>query len=66
MKVNLKKNQTAFLINITDGWDLAEWLERLAVNAKVATVQGSIPASSDSVESEGREMKQCWITYINN
>ena len=37
-------------------WDLAEWLERLAtlaVNAKVATVQGSIPASSDTVESEG-------------
>ncbi len=25
----------------------------------VATVQGSIPASSDTVESEGRQMKQC-------
>ncbi len=25
---------------------------------------GSIPASSDTVESEGRQMKQCWITYI--
>ncbi len=45
------------------GWDLAEWFERLAVNANVATVLGSIPASSDKVESEG--MKQCWITYIN-
>jgi hypothetical protein len=22
--------------------------------------QGSIPSSSDKVESEGREMKQCW------
>jgi hypothetical protein len=33
-------------------WDLAEWLERLAVNAEVATV-GAIPASSDIVESEG-------------
>jgi hypothetical protein len=35
------------------GCDLAEWLERLAVNAKVATDLGSIPASSDTVESEG-------------
>ncbi len=43
-------------------WDLAEWLERLAVNAEVATV-GAIPASSDTVESEGRQMKQCWIKY---
>jgi hypothetical protein len=25
---------------------------------------GFIPASSDTVESEGRQMKQCWITYI--
>jgi hypothetical protein len=24
---------------------------------------GSIPASSDTVESERRQMKQCWITY---
>ncbi len=38
---------------------LAEWLERLAVKAKVATPLGSIPASSDTVESEGRRMKQC-------
>jgi hypothetical protein len=35
------------------------WLERLTANAKVATVLGSIPASSDTVESEGRQMKQC-------
>jgi hypothetical protein len=35
---------------------IAEWLEHLAVNAKVATVLGgSIPASSDTVESEGRQ-----------
>ncbi len=46
------------------GWDLAEWLERLTANAVVATVLGSIPASSDTVESEGRQMKQCWISYI--
>ncbi len=44
-----------------NGWDLAEWVERLAVNAEVTTVLGSIPASSDAVESEGRQMKQCWI-----
>jgi hypothetical protein len=41
------------------GWDLAEWLERLTVNVVVATVLGSIPVSSDTVESEGRQMKQC-------
>ncbi len=46
------------------GWDLAEWLERLAVNAIGATVLGSILASYDTVEYEGRQMKQCWITYI--
>jgi hypothetical protein len=36
------------------GWNLglAEWLERMTANAKVATVLGSIPASSDTVESE--------------
>ena len=34
-------------------------IECLAVNAKVAIVLGSIPASSDTVESEGRQMKQC-------
>ncbi len=33
--------------------DVAEWLERLTANAEVATVLGSIPASSDTVESEG-------------
>ncbi len=37
------------------------WLERLAVNAKVLS---SIPASSDTVESEGRQLKQCWMPYI--
>jgi hypothetical protein len=33
-------------------------LERLTANGKVTTVLGSIPASSDTVESEGRQMKQ--------
>ncbi len=36
----------------------------MAANAKVATLLGSIPASSDTVESEGRQMKQCSVTYI--
>ncbi len=35
------------------GWDLAEWLEFLTANALVATVLGSIPASSETVEFEG-------------
>ncbi len=39
--------------------DLAQWLERLTANALVATVLGSIPASVGTVESEGRQMKQC-------
>jgi hypothetical protein len=38
-----------------DGWDLAECL---TASAEVAIVLGSIPASSDTVESEGRQMKQ--------
>ncbi len=38
-------------------------VRRLAVNAKVATVLGSF-LSSDTVESEGRQMKQFWITNI--
>ncbi len=37
----------------------SEWLERLITNAKVATVLGSVPASYDTMESEGRHMKQC-------
>jgi|LakMenE18May11ns_1017448.scaffolds.fasta_scaffold9309562_1 hypothetical protein len=36
----------------------AEYLERLTASAEVETVLGSIPASSDTVESEGRQMKQ--------
>ncbi len=40
------------------GWDLAEWLERLTANAVVETGLGSIPASSDTLNFEGRQMKQ--------
>ncbi len=48
------------------GWDLAEWLERQTANVVVATVPSSIQASSDTVESEGWQMKQCWISYVKN
>ncbi len=48
------------------GWDLAECLERLTANAVVATALGSNRASSDTVESERRQMRQCWISYIKN
>jgi hypothetical protein len=34
-------------------------VSRSTNNAEVATVLGSIPASFDTVESEGRQMKQC-------
>jgi len=37
---------------------------RPTANAEVATVLGSIPASSDTVKSEGWQMKQCWIEYL--
>jgi hypothetical protein len=37
--------------------DLAEWLQRLTAKVKVATVPGWIPASSDTVESEGQQMQ---------
>jgi hypothetical protein len=36
------------------------WFERLTVNDKVGSVLGSIPGSSDNVESE-RQMKQCSV-----
>jgi hypothetical protein len=39
------------------GWDLSEWLECLTANANVATVLGSIAASSDTMESEERQME---------
>jgi hypothetical protein len=38
---------------------------RVTANAEVATVLGSIPTSSDTVESEGRQMKQCRTKYIH-
>ncbi len=34
-----------------------EWLERSTANGKVATVQGSIPGPSDTVESEGQQRR---------
>ncbi len=36
---------------------------RLTANALVATVLGTIPAFVGTVESEGQQMKQCWIEY---
>jgi hypothetical protein len=48
-----------FLSRSTMDEILAEWLEHLTAKAKVATILGSIPASSDTVESEVRQMKQC-------
>ncbi len=40
----------------------AEWLERPTANAEVVqSWVSSIPASSDTVEPEGRQMKQCWL-----
>ncbi len=53
------------IANMTEcGWDLAEFLERLTVNGKFAKFLGSIPESSNTGESEGRQIKQCWIKNI--
>jgi hypothetical protein len=55
---NIKISATKYLGSFSPSecrWDLAEWLERLAANAKVATVLASIPAYTDTVESEGAE-----------
>jgi hypothetical protein len=44
-------------------WMRSSWVvrasERLSANAKFATVLGSIPAPSNTVESEGQQMNQC-------
>ncbi len=45
---------------LPSGWDLSKRLKRLTANAKVATVLGSIPASADTLESKGRQIKQSW------
>ncbi len=36
-----------------------EWLQRLTIDPNIATVLGSVPASSDAVEYYGRKIKQC-------
>jgi hypothetical protein len=42
-------------------------IQRVAANAKIATtVLGSIPASSDTAESEGRQVEQCRLKYFKN
>ncbi len=48
------------------GRDLADWLESLTANAKVATVLDSTPASSGTVKSEGRQVKQGCLQYSNS
>jgi hypothetical protein len=40
---------------------IAEWLERLTVNTKVTTALGSIPASSDTLEYERRQMNKVYL-----
>ncbi len=41
-------------------------IKRLAVSAKVAAVLGSIPAFSDTVESEGRQMVHRKVVFTVN
>jgi hypothetical protein len=55
--VNVRKNVKFRMIDVGMGIIL-NVDKRLTANAKVATVLGSIPASFDTVESEGRQMKQ--------
>ncbi len=44
-------------------WDLAELLERFD-NSNIASIMVTIPASSDTVESEGQLKMLCWILYV--
>jgi hypothetical protein len=61
--LNLRAEQVLLIYNtristnkrMICGSDLAEWLEHLPANAVFTTVLGS----SDTVESEGRQIKQC-------
>ncbi len=68
LRGNAFNTQTNFTVwmgsSWISGWYLAGRLERLAAYAEVATVLGSIPASSDTVEFEVGQMRQCWIQYI--
>ncbi len=41
-----------------------KWSERLAADANNPAFLGSIPASSETVENEGRQMKYYWKKYI--
>jgi hypothetical protein len=43
----IMKGPTALKVAKSEIYDLAEWLERLTANAKIAIVLGSIPASSN-------------------
>jgi hypothetical protein len=63
------KDDCDYYISIIDNvpnnkWDLVKWWELLTAIVKVATVLGSIPASSDTVEYEERQMKQIRIKYF--
>ncbi len=44
---------------------VAGWLERLTANAGVPTVLGSIPASSDTVVSEGRQTDEAVLNTVH-
>ncbi len=55
-----KRNGYRTLIGMNDTGTYVRY-ERKEVTV---TVLASIPASSDILDSEGRQMKQCWIKYI--
>jgi len=44
----------------------SQWLVRLTANATVATALGSNLAFTDTVQSEGRQMKQCRKLYMKS
>jgi hypothetical protein len=43
----------------------SEWLECLTTSVVVPTVLGSIPASSDTVESEGRQGDEAVLNIVH-
>jgi hypothetical protein len=54
--VKLKRNVLLYFVKF---YAARKDLEPLTAHAKVATALGSIPASADTAEFEGRQMKQC-------
>ncbi len=55
---------TSFIIFLESNSSVLWWRSSRVVRTSDSQGNSSIPASSDTVESKWRKMKQCWIQYI--